>query len=208
MEGDRLVPLADVSPAIADQWDSKTLSVGGGYGAFSANVIGRVVDVPGQPEKWEGLGLGLTASPTYTTTGTAGSTTDMYGLGLVGVEYRFTDSIAAFRAVRQKVAVEGDTAVISASSAHASSWARSAATMARVSELIARGRLSRTRPSAPSRAKSTSSVPVGPGAKSDMRSPWHTRQRAKGGQRGSGQRCAKASFISWGSKSLLSLVQK
>ncbi|AEL08107.1 hypothetical protein Xcc3_12820 [Xanthomonas campestris pv. campestris] len=56
----RLVPLADVSPAIADQWDSKTLSVGGGYGAFSANVIGRVVDVPGQPEKWEGLGLGLT----------------------------------------------------------------------------------------------------------------------------------------------------
>ena len=33
---------------------------GGGYGAFSANVIGRVVDVPGQPEKWEGLGLGLT----------------------------------------------------------------------------------------------------------------------------------------------------
>ncbi|RBG47078.1 hypothetical protein BRM49_01725, partial [Xanthomonas oryzae pv. oryzae] len=56
----RLVPLSDVSPAIADQWDSKTLSVGGGYGAFSANVIGRVVDVPGQPEKWEGLGLGLT----------------------------------------------------------------------------------------------------------------------------------------------------
>ncbi|RJF73241.1 S-layer homology domain-containing protein [Deinococcus cavernae] len=45
---------------------------------------------------YAGLGLGLTASPTYTTTGTAGSTTDMYGLGLVGVEYRFTDSIAAF----------------------------------------------------------------------------------------------------------------
>lgn len=56
----RLVPLADVSPALADQWDSKTISVGGGYGAFSANIVGRVVDVPGQPEKWEGLGLGLT----------------------------------------------------------------------------------------------------------------------------------------------------
>ena len=54
-----LVPIADV-PAIADRWNSKSLSVGGGYGAFSANIVGRVVDVPGQPGKWEGLGLGLT----------------------------------------------------------------------------------------------------------------------------------------------------
>ncbi|HBK45402.1 MAG TPA: hypothetical protein DDZ67_02995 [Xanthomonadaceae bacterium] len=56
----RLVPLSDATPALADRWDSKTLSIGGGYGAFSANIVGRVVDVPGQPEKWEGLGLGLT----------------------------------------------------------------------------------------------------------------------------------------------------
>ena len=57
----RLVPLAEAAPAVADRWDSKSLSVGGGYGPFSANVIGRVVDVPGQPGgKWEGLGLGLT----------------------------------------------------------------------------------------------------------------------------------------------------
>lgn len=57
----RLVPLADASPALADRWDSKSLSVGGGYGAFSANIVGRVVDVPGQPDgKWEGLGLGVT----------------------------------------------------------------------------------------------------------------------------------------------------
>ena len=55
----RLVPIADV-PAMADRWNSKSLSVGGGYGAFSANIVGRVVDVPGQPGKWEGLGLGLT----------------------------------------------------------------------------------------------------------------------------------------------------
>ena len=55
----RLVPIADV-PAIADRWNSKSLSVGGGYGAFSGNIVGRVVDVPGQPGKWEGLGLGLT----------------------------------------------------------------------------------------------------------------------------------------------------
>ncbi len=55
----RLVPIADV-PAMADRWNSKSLSVGGGYAAFSANIVGRVVDAPGQPGKWEGLGLGLT----------------------------------------------------------------------------------------------------------------------------------------------------
>lgn len=56
----RLVPMSDASPALVDQWDSKSLSFGGGYGPFSANIVGRVVDVPGQPGKWEGLGLGLT----------------------------------------------------------------------------------------------------------------------------------------------------
>ena len=56
----RLVPLTDAAPSVVDQWDSKSLTVGGGYGAFSANVIGRVVDAPGQSGKWEGLGLGIT----------------------------------------------------------------------------------------------------------------------------------------------------
>ena len=56
----RLVPLSDVSPALVDRWDSKSLTLGAGYGNFSGNIIGRVVDVPGQPGKWEGLGLGLT----------------------------------------------------------------------------------------------------------------------------------------------------
>lgn len=55
----RLVPASDL-PALADRWNSKSISVGGGYGPFSANIIGRVVDVPGQPGKWEGLGLGVT----------------------------------------------------------------------------------------------------------------------------------------------------
>jgi len=54
----RLVPIADV-PAMADRWSTKSLSVGGGFGAFSANIVGRVVDVPGKSD-WEGLGLGLT----------------------------------------------------------------------------------------------------------------------------------------------------
>lgn len=55
----RLVPASDL-PALVDRWNSKSITVGGGYGPFSANIIGRVVDVPGQPGKWEGLGLGVT----------------------------------------------------------------------------------------------------------------------------------------------------
>jgi hypothetical protein len=47
------------APALADRWSSKSLSVGGGFGAFGASIIGHVVDTPGQP-KWEGIGLGLT----------------------------------------------------------------------------------------------------------------------------------------------------
>ena len=54
-----LVPASDL-PALADRWNSRSLSVGGGYGPFSANIVGRVVDVPGQPGKFEGLGVGLT----------------------------------------------------------------------------------------------------------------------------------------------------
>ena len=54
-----LVPASDL-PALADRWNSRSLTVGGGYGPFSANIIGAVIDVPGQPGKFEGLGLGLT----------------------------------------------------------------------------------------------------------------------------------------------------
>lgn len=56
----RLVPTSDLPASITNQWDSKSLTVGGGYGAFSASIVGRVVDTPGRPGKWEGLGLGLT----------------------------------------------------------------------------------------------------------------------------------------------------
>lgn len=54
-----LVPYAAAPAGLADNWSTRSLELGGGYGAFSANIIGRVVDTPGQP-KWEGLGLGLT----------------------------------------------------------------------------------------------------------------------------------------------------
>jgi len=49
----------DEFPALADRWSSKSIAVGGGFGAFGASVVGHVLDTPGQP-RWEGLGLGLT----------------------------------------------------------------------------------------------------------------------------------------------------
>lgn len=45
-------------PGFSDRWTSRQLSVGGGFGAFGVNVIGQVVNTPGQ-DKWEGLSLGL-----------------------------------------------------------------------------------------------------------------------------------------------------
>lgn len=55
----RLVPAADV-PQLADEWNTRSLSVGAGYGSFGANIVGRVVNVPGESNVWKGLGLGLT----------------------------------------------------------------------------------------------------------------------------------------------------
>ncbi len=55
----RLVPASELVN-IPDRWNSRSLSVGGGYGAFSGAIVGRVIDAPGQPGKWEGLGVGLT----------------------------------------------------------------------------------------------------------------------------------------------------
>lgn len=55
----RLVPAADL-PLLADQWNTRSLSIGAGYGSFGANIVGRVVNVPGESNVWKGLGLGLT----------------------------------------------------------------------------------------------------------------------------------------------------
>ncbi|MGV8921826.1 MAG: hypothetical protein ACOH1L_00540 [Thermomonas sp.] len=55
----RLVPAADV-PLLADQWNTRSLSIGAGYGSLGANIVGRVVNVPGESNVWKGLGLGLT----------------------------------------------------------------------------------------------------------------------------------------------------
>jgi hypothetical protein len=55
----RLIPADDV-PALADRWNSKSITVGADIGDFGANIVGRVVDMQNQPGHWEGLGVGLT----------------------------------------------------------------------------------------------------------------------------------------------------
>lgn len=55
----RLIPYAQAPVGLTDRWDSKSLSVGGGYGNFGASIIGQVIDTPGR-ERFEGVGLGLT----------------------------------------------------------------------------------------------------------------------------------------------------
>jgi hypothetical protein len=55
----RLVSAADV-PELADRWNTRSFSVGGGVGSFSGNIIGRVIDVPGQQGNYQNLGVGFT----------------------------------------------------------------------------------------------------------------------------------------------------
>jgi hypothetical protein len=55
----RLVSASEV-PELADRWDTRSFSLGGGYGAFSGNIIGRVIDVPGEPGNYSNLGVGFT----------------------------------------------------------------------------------------------------------------------------------------------------
>ncbi len=45
---------------VTDRWTTKSVTIGAGVGNFGANIIGRVVDTPGLPGQWEGLGVGLT----------------------------------------------------------------------------------------------------------------------------------------------------
>ncbi|HEY4529922.1 MAG TPA: hypothetical protein VIG97_06295 [Luteimonas sp.] len=54
-----VTPAEATNLGIGDAWTSRSVSIGGGYGRFSANIVGHVVETPGQP-RWEGVGLGLT----------------------------------------------------------------------------------------------------------------------------------------------------
>ncbi len=54
----KLVPAAAM-PVLADEWNTQSLRLSGGYGGFRADVVGRVVTVAGQPA-YEGVDLGVT----------------------------------------------------------------------------------------------------------------------------------------------------
>ncbi|WP_345294574.1 hypothetical protein [Luteimonas vadosa] len=54
-----MTPAEASTLGLPDSWTSKRLSLGGGVGNFSVNIVGHVVETPGQP-KWQGLGVGLT----------------------------------------------------------------------------------------------------------------------------------------------------
>lgn len=55
-----MTPAEATTLGLSDNWTSKSLTVGGGTGHFGVNIVGHVVETPGQPTKWESLGLGLT----------------------------------------------------------------------------------------------------------------------------------------------------
>jgi hypothetical protein len=57
----RLMPASTaLAGSVAPRWNSRTLSVGGGFGPLGGEVVGRVVRVPGAAEGYGTLGLGLT----------------------------------------------------------------------------------------------------------------------------------------------------
>lgn len=54
-----MTPAEASTLGLPDSWTSKRLSVDGSKGNFGINIVGHVVETPGQP-KWQGLGVGLT----------------------------------------------------------------------------------------------------------------------------------------------------
>ncbi|KAA2285198.1 hypothetical protein [Arenimonas fontis] len=56
----RIVPAAALPGGLVPQWDTGTLTLGGGVGNFGGEIVGRVVEVPGMDGHYRNLGLGLT----------------------------------------------------------------------------------------------------------------------------------------------------
>ena len=45
---------------MAPEWNTGTVTLGGGVGDFGGEIVGRVIDVPGADSRYSNLGLGLT----------------------------------------------------------------------------------------------------------------------------------------------------
>lgn len=56
----RLIPASQISGTLPSEWNSSSLSVGGGRGNIGGEVVGRVVTIPGQAESYRSVGAGVT----------------------------------------------------------------------------------------------------------------------------------------------------
>ncbi len=56
----RIVPASQLPGALPPEWNSGTLSLGGGVGNFGGEIIGRVIELPGTNTRYTDMGVGVT----------------------------------------------------------------------------------------------------------------------------------------------------
>ena len=56
----RIVAANQLPGSLASEWNTGTLTVGGGVGNFGGEIIGRVVELPGSSASYSNIGLGVT----------------------------------------------------------------------------------------------------------------------------------------------------
>ncbi len=56
----RIVPASQLPGGVRPEWNTGTLSLGGGVGNFGGEIIGRVIEVPGSTASYSNVGLGVT----------------------------------------------------------------------------------------------------------------------------------------------------
>ncbi len=56
----RIVPASQLPGGVRPEWNTGTLSLGGGVGSFGGEIIGRVIEIPGSSNSYSNVGLGVT----------------------------------------------------------------------------------------------------------------------------------------------------
>lgn len=56
----RIVPANQLPGGLSPEWNTGSLSLGGGIGNFGGEIIGRVIEVPGNAASYSNVGLGVT----------------------------------------------------------------------------------------------------------------------------------------------------
>ena len=56
----RLIPTDQIRGGLPPEWNSGSLSLGGGIGNFGGEVTGQMIEVPGQASRYSSLGAGVT----------------------------------------------------------------------------------------------------------------------------------------------------